>query len=78
MDKRNDLPKDLDRRIDALAARSRLTRSQIIEDALAHGRSLTWQEKWVEGVEAGIADAERGDFVSEEEIAVVLNKYTLR
>jgi len=78
MDKRNDLPKDLDRRIDALAARSTLTRSQIIEDALAHGRSLAWQEKWVEGVEAGLADAERGDFAGEEEIAAVLNKYAPR
>lgn len=78
MDKRDDISKDLDRRIDALAARSSLTRGQIIEDALAHGRSLAWQEKWIEGVEAGLADAERGDFASEEEIALVLNKYAAR
>jgi predicted transcriptional regulator len=78
MDKRDDISKDLDRRIDALAARSSLTRGQIIEDALAHGRSLAWQEKWIEGVEAGLADAERGDFASEDEIALVLNKYAAR
>ncbi|WLR95150.1 CopG family ribbon-helix-helix protein [Shinella zoogloeoides] len=78
MDERNDISKDLDRRIDALAARSSLTRSQIIEDALAHGRSLAWQERWIAGVEAGLADAERGDFASEEEIALVLNKHTRR
>ena len=41
-------------------------------------RSLAWQEKWVEGVEAGLADAERGDFAGEEEIAAVLNKYAPR
>ena len=78
MDKRNDISKDLDRRIDALANRSSLTRSQIIEDALAHGRSLAWQEKWVEGVQAGLDDAERGNFATEDEIALVLNKYATR
>lgn len=75
MSKGNAISKDLDRRIDALAARSSPTRGQIIEDALAHGRSLAWQEKWIEGVEAGLADADRGDFVSEDEIAIVLSKY---
>ncbi len=70
------ISEDLSRRIDQLAARSRLTREQIIEDALAHGRSLAWQEKWVTGVEAGIADADNGDFVSDQEIAAVLNKYS--
>ncbi|MCJ8055089.1 ribbon-helix-helix protein, CopG family [Shinella curvata] len=78
MDKHNDISADLDRRIDALAARSSLTRGQIIEDALTHGRSLAWQEKWIEGVEAGLADADRGDFASEEEIAAVLNRYASR
>lgn len=76
MDKRNDISQDLDRRIEALAARSSLTRSRIIEDALAHGRSLAWQERWVAGIEAGLAEADRGDFASEEEIALVLGKYT--
>lgn len=70
-----ELPEDLNRRIDALAARSTLTRGQIIEDALSHGRSLAWQERWVAGVQAGLDDAERGDFATEEEIATVLNKF---
>jgi predicted transcriptional regulator len=52
-----------------------LTRSQIVEDALSYGRSLAWQEKWIAGVEAGIDDADRGNFVTDEEIAAVLNKY---
>ncbi|MBW6421157.1 ribbon-helix-helix protein, CopG family [Rhizobium sp. XQZ8] len=66
---------DLSRRIDRLTERSRLTRSQIIEDALAHGRSLAWQERWIAGVESGLAEAEKGEFASDEEITAVLNKY---
>lgn len=75
MKNNTEISEDLSHRIDRLAARSKLTRGQIIEDALAHGRSLAWQEKWVEGIEAGLADAEKGDFVTEEEIAAVLNKF---
>lgn len=78
MDKHTDISQDLDRRIDALAARSSLTRSQIIEDALAHGRSLAWQERWVAGIEAGLEDANSGNFATEGEVALVLNKYTAR
>jgi len=59
-----------------LTKRSTLTRGQIIEDALSHGRSLAWQEEWIAGVEQGLAAADRGDFASEEEIAAVLNKYS--
>lgn len=70
-----DISDDLDRRIDLLVARSSLTRSQIIEDALAHGRSLAWQERWVAGVQAGIRNADDGDFATDEEIAAVLNKF---
>jgi predicted transcriptional regulator len=70
-----ELSDDLARRIDLLAERSQLTRSQIVEDALSHGRSLAWQEKWVAGVEAGIRDADNGNFASEAEIAAVLNKF---
>ena len=75
MAKSTEISEDLNRRIDALTKRSTLTRSRIIEDALAHGRSLAWQEKWIAGVEEGLAGAERGEFASEEEIAAALNKY---
>ena len=75
MDHQSDISEDLERRIDQLTARSSLTRGQIIEEALAHGRSLAWHERWVAGVREGIADADRGDFVSDEEIAAVLGKY---
>lgn len=76
MKDQNTISDDISRRIDALAARSSLTREQIIEDALAHGRSLAWQEKWIAGVQEGIEDADRGRFASDEEIAAVLNKYS--
>ena len=75
MNDKDSISEDLSRRIDALAARSSLTRGQIIEDALAHGRSLAWHERWVAGVQEGLAEANRGVFASEEAIASVLAKY---
>ena len=75
MDDQDRIADGLSRRIDALAARSSLTRGRIIEDALSHGRSLAWQEKWIQGVQAGIEEADRGAFATDEEIAAVLNKH---
>ena len=75
MDDKDGISADLSRRIDALAARSSLTRGQIIEDALAHGRSLAWHERRVAGVQEGLAEADRGEFATDEEIAAVLAKY---
>ncbi|MFN7093520.1 MAG: CopG family ribbon-helix-helix protein [Allorhizobium sp.] len=69
------LPEDISRRIDSLVERSNLSRDQIVEDALAQGRSLAWQEQFVAGVLEGLAEAERGEFASEAEIEAVLNKY---
>ncbi|KQZ49919.1 transcriptional regulator [Rhizobium sp. Root149] len=70
-----ELSDDISRRIDLLAERSRLTRSQIIEDALANGRSLAWQERWIAGVQSGLDEADSGEFASEDEISRVLTKY---
>jgi predicted transcriptional regulator len=69
------LPDDISRRIDSLVERSNLSRDQIVEDALAQGRSLAWQEQWVAGVLEGLAEADRGEFASEAEIEAVLEKY---
>lgn len=33
--------------------------------------------KWISGIEAGIADADAGNFAMDEEIAAVVNKYSL-
>ncbi|MGQ2952626.1 MAG: CopG family ribbon-helix-helix protein [Agrobacterium sp.] len=70
-----EIPDDLKRRLDILAERSNSTPSRIIEDALSLGRSLAWQEKWTSGVRVGMAEADAGEFVTEEEIDAVLNKY---
>lgn len=70
-----ELSEDLDRRLERLSARTQRSRSAIIEDALSHGRSLEWQERWVAGVQAGLADADQGNFATDAEIAAVLNKY---
>lgn len=76
MDDKSGISEDLSRRIDRLAARSTLTRVQIIEDALSHGRSLAWQERWITGVQEGLKEAGSGDFATDDEIAAVLNKYS--
>ncbi|MBP2549954.1 putative transcriptional regulator [Neorhizobium galegae] len=70
-----DLPDDISRRIDQLAERTSLTRSRIVEDALSHGRSLAWQEKWIAGVQAGIADADKDEFASPADIDALLTRY---
>lgn len=49
--------------------------AEIIRQALEEGRSLDWQERWIAGIEEGLAQADRGEFASPEEIERVLNKY---
>lgn len=68
---------DLMARVDALAARTTMTREDIIREALEHGHSLDWQEEFLRRVQEGIAAADRGDFASPEEVDRVLNKYRL-
>lgn len=70
-----DIPQALRERVEAIAIRSNLTASQVIADALEHGHSLEWQEHFIAQVEAGLKDADNGDFVSEGELSVLLNKY---
>lgn len=76
MKRSTELSEDLNRRIDLLAERTNLSRRQIIEDALEHGHSLAWQEKWVAGVQAGLRDADKGEFASDEEVTEVLARYS--
>ena len=75
MDDSHLLSPDLMARVDALAARTDMTREEIIREALENGRSLAWQEEFLRRVEEGKAAADRGDFASSEEIQGVLNKY---
>jgi predicted transcriptional regulator len=66
---------ELRARIDAIAARSSLSVSEVIADALENGHSLEWQERFLDKVAAGIAAADRGEFATPAEIERVLNKY---
>jgi predicted transcriptional regulator len=66
---------ELRARIDAIAARSSLSVSEVIADALENGHSLEWQERFLDKVAEGIAAADRGEFATPAEIERVLNKY---
>jgi predicted transcriptional regulator len=66
---------ELQARIDAIAARSSLSASEVIADALENGHSLEWQEQFLDKVKAGIEAADRGEFASRGDIEHVLNKY---
>lgn len=70
-----DLSDELKARVDAIAARSSLSPSEVIADALEHGHSLEWQERFLDKVAAGEAEADRGVFATDEELAQVVNKY---
>ncbi|ACB27990.1 MULTISPECIES: CopG family ribbon-helix-helix protein [Methylobacterium] len=66
---------DLQARVDAIAARSGRAPAAIIADALEHGHSLDWQERYVDEVMAGRADIAAGRIASPEDVERVLNKY---
>ena len=70
-----EIPAELQARIDSIAARSSLTAAEIIADALQHGHSLDWQERFLDQVQQGMAAAERGEFATPDEMARVVNKY---
>ena len=69
------MPAALQDRVTAIVARSNLSASDVIADALENGHSIEWQERFVEKVAAGIAAANRAEFASEADVARVLNKY---
>ena len=56
--------------LDALAARIDRPRSVLVNEALENWLAI---QKWqLEQIEAGIAEADRGEFVSDEEIARIV------
>ncbi len=57
---------DLEARLSELAARQGRETSALVQDALA--RYVEDETRFLEGVERGIAAAERGDFIEEEEM----------
>ena len=70
------LPDDVSKKLDALAAKLDRSRSyvavQAIEDFVARE---AWQ---LADIEAGLREAERGDFASDVEVAATIAKYTKR
>ncbi|MBC7637612.1 MAG: transcriptional regulator [Acetobacteraceae bacterium] len=70
-----EMPADLQDRVDAFAARSNLSASDVIADALENGHSIEWQQHFVDRIAAGSAAADRAEFASEADIEGVLNKY---
>lgn len=70
-----EIPADLQARVDAIAARSSLSPSQVIADALENGHSLEWQERFLDKVGEGLAASQRGEFASPDDVARVVNKY---
>lgn len=65
----------LQARVYAIVARSALSASDVVTDALENGHSLEWQERYLDKVAAGVAAADRGDFASPSDVDHVLNKY---
>ena len=72
------LPPELRDRVDAIAARSSLTASEVVADALENGRSLEWQEQFLDTVASGIAAADAGEFATPEEVELVLSRHRSR
>lgn len=69
------LPDHLRARVETIAARSNLTPTDVLTDALENGHSLEWQEALLETVAKRADAADAGDFASDEEVAGVMNKY---
>ena len=66
---------ELQQRIDAIAQRSHRSPADVVADALENGRSVAWQEHYLDKVEAGLAAADRGEFASAGEVDRVLNRF---
>ncbi|HEX8665800.1 MAG TPA: hypothetical protein VF744_17435 [Beijerinckiaceae bacterium] len=62
--------------LDGFAASMELSRSELIK--LAVEEWLTAQTWNIAEIEAGLAEADRGEFVSQEEIAAVLAKHRVK
>ena len=70
-----DITPELQSRIDAIAGRSSLSPSEVVKDALENGHSLAWQERFLDKVSRGVAQADAGQFASQSDKERVLNKY---
>ena len=62
--------------LDALAASAERSREELLSEAVADFLAL--QRDQIEDIEAGLAEADRGEFVSDEEIERIVGKYAGR
>lgn len=66
----------LQARVDAVAALSSRSSSDLVADALEHGHSLEWQERFVAQVQAGLDDAAAGRFATATDFARLRAKHS--
>ena len=66
---------EMQRRVAEIAGRTGLSESQIIAEALEHGRSLDWQDRFAEKMSRGIEAADRSEFASPADMERVRRKY---
>jgi predicted transcriptional regulator len=66
---------ELQARVDAVAALSSRSPAEVVADALEHGHSLEWQERFVERVRAGLDDAAAGRFATPADFERLRAKY---
>lgn len=70
-----EIKSDTRRRVAAVAKRTGRSESQVIAEALEHGHSLEWQERFADKIATGIHAADSGDFASDAEVEHVRMKY---
>ena len=70
------LPDDVARRLDALASKLDRSRSYVAAKAID---DFVTREAWqLADIEAGLREADRGDFATEAEVAATIAKFTRR
>ncbi len=70
------LPDDVTKKLDALAAKLDRSRSYVAVQAIDD--FVTREAAQLADIEAGMRDAERGDFATDAEVAAVITRYTRR
>lgn len=70
------LPDDVTEKLDALAAKLDRSRSYVAAQAIG---DYVIREAWqLADIEAGLSEAEKGDFATDAEVAATIAKYTRR
>lgn len=67
------LPADIKERLERLAEATDRSKSRLAADAIR--RYLDLEEWQVSGTQAGVREADRGEFASDEEVDAVFNKW---